>query len=90
MKNQIHDEPALEGVKFSTVEFTTISALLDFYGGNLTHAAARLGVNRTTLRRYVNENIDVIILKVNGQLRPYTKDRRTGHHKKGANHERVD
>lgn len=69
-------------MKFETVMTTTLEELLISVRGNQTQAAELIGVNRGTLRKYIEQPEKVIIIQRDGKLTPFVADRRNGHFKK--------
>ena len=72
-------------MKFEPIMATTLEEVLIHTRGNQTEAAAIIGVNRGTLRKYLEggDTDKVLIVQRDGKLTPFVADRRNGHYKKG-------
>lgn len=77
----------LEKIELRMVEdkYITLDDLLVVYRGNQTKVAEVSGINRGTLRKYIENRYiyDVKLFMVNDELRPYVFGRANGRHKKG-------
>ena len=63
----------------------TLQDILIQCRGNQSAASTLLGINRGTLRRYINEGVELLITQnVDGTYKPYIaiQDRKNGAHKK--------
>lgn len=69
-------------MKFENIEVTTLEQVMISTRGSITHAASKLSMGRSTLRKHLKTPDNVIIMLVDGKLKPFICDRRTGHHKK--------
>jgi hypothetical protein len=66
------------------IEVADLEQLMIKNRDNITKAAEEIGLNRATLRRYINgDQSNVILVKDGDTFAPYVFDRRSGHHKKG-------
>jgi len=66
------------------IEVADLEQLMIKHRGNITQAAKEIGLNRGTLRRYINgDGSNVILVKDGEKFAPFVFDRRSGHHKKG-------
>lgn len=67
---------------YKDAKFITLETLLVAHRGNQTQAALEIGVNRGTLRKWINGSQRVMLVREGDKLTPYVADRRQGHHKK--------
>lgn len=69
-------------MKFTDTPITTIDEVLISTRGNKSHAAAKIGINRGTLRNYIAKKDKVLLVEIDGKLVPFVADRRQGSYKK--------
>lgn len=70
-------------MKFQEIQATTIEQLMIAHRGNISQAAKDIGINRGTLRRYIVNKENVLLVNCGGKLKVYVADRRNGQYKKG-------
>jgi sulfur carrier protein ThiS len=70
--------------KTKPVETLTIDDLLIAYRGNQSAVAVALNTSRSTIRKYIYEKMDVLIVVKDGVYKVYVHGRKNGAWKKGA------
>ncbi len=68
--------------KTKPVETLTLDDFLIFYRGNQSAVAVTLGVSRSTIRKYIDQKTDVLIVIKDGVYKVYVHGRKNGAWKK--------
>ncbi len=71
-------------MKFEAVMATTVGEVLRETEGNQSRAAKIIGVTRSTLAKYIDDPDKVMLVQIDGKLKPFVSDRRNGHYKKAS------
>lgn len=68
--------------KVRTIEFVTLDDVMHEYRYNKTKVAEVIGVNRGTLRKYLNGSVEVLLVKDDDGYKAFVHGRENGAHKK--------
>ena len=69
-------------MKTKMIETVDSEEVVKHHGGNKTKAAKAIGISRITLRKYLGSS-NLILVKDGDELKPYFREQKCGHHKKG-------